>query len=114
MGQEPSELHGPLFVVLFLPDLFWAGELLITTHLVYGRAEVLRRKSGETDRGEAFGLRFCAEQETDGRVGADFTHGTPEGKEFLRVEERARLINQTLGTPSRTQDCRATQHRSCE
>jgi hypothetical protein len=36
ISKKPTELDAPLFVVLFLQDLFRAGELLIARHLVYG------------------------------------------------------------------------------
>ena len=41
LRQKPAELDAPLFVVLFLQDLFRAGELLVASHLVDGCAEVL-------------------------------------------------------------------------
>src|SRR5437588_9561561 len=34
--QEPAELDAPLCILFFLQDFFRAGELLITSHLVYG------------------------------------------------------------------------------
>ena len=46
--QKPAELDAPLFVVLFLQDLFRTGELFVACHLIYGCAEVLRRESRET------------------------------------------------------------------
>src|ERR1039458_3210780 len=36
VSEKPAELNAPLFVVLFLEDLFRAGELLIASHLIYG------------------------------------------------------------------------------
>jgi hypothetical protein len=57
---------------------------------------------------ESFGLRFCAEQETDRGVGADFAHGTPEGKEFLGREKHTRLIDTSLRKTGSAQDCRGT------
>src|ERR1700730_3160519 len=41
ISEQPAKLDAPLFVVLFLEDLFRAGELLVTSHLVYGCTEVL-------------------------------------------------------------------------
>src|SRR2546422_4756768 len=57
---------------------------------------------------EPFGLTFCAELETDRRIGADFAHGAPQGKEFLCIKEHARLIDKSLGKPGSAQDCRGT------
>ena len=36
VSQKPAELDAPLFVVLFLQDLFRSGELLVARHLFYG------------------------------------------------------------------------------
>ncbi len=55
-----------------------------------------------------FGPTFYAELETDRRIGADFAHGAPKGKEFLCIKEHARLIDKSLGKPGSAQDCRGT------
>src|SRR5215469_12226692 len=108
-SEEPAKLNGPFFVVLFLQDLFRAGELFIPSHLVYGRAEVLGRESRKRHGMEAFGLVFRSQQEANGRVGADFANGSPEGKEFFRSEEHARLMDESLWKSCPVQNGRGTE-----
>jgi hypothetical protein len=57
-----------------------------------------------TDGIKPLGLTFCAEMETNRWVSANFAHGTPQNKEFFRIEEHARLINKALGKHGPVQD----------
>jgi hypothetical protein len=78
--------------------LFKAG------HLVDGGAEVFRRESRETDRVQAFRPVLSPEHEPDGGVQTDFSNRTPKGKEFLGLEEHARLVQKRLGKSGVAQD----------
>lgn len=108
VSEEPAELDAPLVAIRVLQDLFRAGELFVATHLLYGRAEILRREGGKPYGVEAFGPVFRSQQETNRGVGADFAHRTPQSKEFLSREEHSRFIDQSLGESRSAQDRRGT------
>lgn len=74
------ELDAALVVASLLDNLFRAGELLILGHPVNGRAEVFRRKRGDANWMESLDPGLGAQLQSDGRVGTDFTNGSPERK----------------------------------
>src|SRR5438270_2326485 len=53
---------------------------------------------------EPFGLVFCAEQETNGRIGAGFPNGAPQREKLLSLQEHARLIQESLRKAGTAQD----------
>src|SRR5579872_922111 len=94
--QQPAELNAPFFVILFLNDLLWAGELLVAGHLVDGSAEILGRKGGETDGVKSLRPVLCAELKPNRGIRADFADRAPQGEKLFGLEEHAGLIGKRL------------------
>jgi hypothetical protein len=77
-----------------MDDLFGAGELFVTSHLMHGFAEAGGGKSREGDGIEVFRFGLRAQFETYGGVRAGLPNSPPQGKEFFSCYENARLIQE--------------------
>ena len=96
LGEKPAELDAPLFVVVLLQDLFRAGELFVARHWSMAAPKFSVERAARPTGWNRSIFVSVPELEADRRVGADFANGAPKGKQFLGVEQYARLIDQAL------------------
>ena len=97
--QRPAKLDGPLVRIKLVQNLFRRAQALVPCHMSDRRPEAIGRQGCERDRMKALRPGLGSEGKADARVFADFSDGTPKGKQFFGGEEYPGLLKEIRREP---------------